>query len=52
MDDRSEGSDWDQTYRDLGYEWCRPCQEWHRPPECPINEAGEPVPVWSDWERE
>ena len=36
----TEGSDWDQTYRDAGYEWCRPCGEWHRPPECAIDELG------------
>jgi hypothetical protein len=36
------------TYRDAGYDWCRPCGEWHRPPECPINERGEPAPTWGD----
>jgi hypothetical protein len=35
--------DWSQSYRDLGYDWCRPCQEWHRPPECAIDQDGEPV---------
>jgi hypothetical protein len=39
----TEGSDWDQTYLDAGYEWCRPCREWHRPPECPIDEQGRPL---------
>jgi hypothetical protein len=37
---------WCQTYIDFGYIWCRPDEEWHRPPECPVNEAGEPDPWW------
>ncbi len=41
-------SDWDQVHRDLGYEWCRPCAEWHRPPECAIDEDGVPE---LDWEN-
>lgn len=31
---------WEQAYRDLGYAWCRPCAEWHRPPECWITDRG------------
>jgi hypothetical protein len=38
--------EWAQTYRDLGYAFCRPHQEWHRPPECAINQNGETVPWW------
>lgn len=34
--------EWAQTFRDCGYEWCRPCREWHRPPECWIDEQGRP----------
>lgn len=37
---------WCQTYIDSGYVWCRPHGEWHRPPECPVNAAGEPDPWW------
>lgn len=33
--------DWTQTYTELGYIYCRICQEWHRPPECYIE--GEAV---------
>lgn len=35
--------DWDQTLRELGYVDCRPCDEWHRPPECWITEEGTPA---------
>lgn len=34
---------WDQACLDLGYAWCRPCQEWHRPPECWIDQDGTPA---------
>ena len=44
VDDRE--NDWAQTYRDCGYEWCRPCAEWHRPPECAIDEQGRAL----DWD--
>lgn len=37
-----ERDEWAQTYRDTGYEWCRPCKEWHRPPECWIDPNGQP----------
>lgn len=40
--------EWAGTYRDIGYDWCRPCGEWHRPPECPIDEQGRAVPTWDD----
>ena len=48
--EQREGSDWDQTYIDAGYAWCRPHGEWHRPPECPIDESGNANPVWLDAE--
>lgn len=32
--------EWDLTYWDCGYSWCRPCTEWHRLPECPVDEEG------------
>jgi len=33
-----------------GYEWCRPCQEHHRPPECAINDRGEALaPCGCTW---
>lgn len=32
--------EWDQTFMDAGYSWCRPCGEWHRPPECAVDERG------------
>lgn len=34
--------DWDAVFRQVGYEYCRPCREWHRPPECAIDESGVP----------
>lgn len=43
-DDRDNG--WAQTYRDCGYTYCRPCGEWHRPPECAIDEHGRAL----DWD--
>lgn len=51
---RGEGSDWDQTYHDVGYEWCRPCREWHRPPECDIDEDGRSLDPSSgrSWDEE
>jgi hypothetical protein len=24
--------EWHQTYLACGYDWCRPCGEYHRPP--------------------
>jgi hypothetical protein len=38
--------EWAQTYRDCGYDYCRPCREWHRPPECAIDEQGRAL----DWD--
>lgn len=33
-----------------GYPWCRPCAEHHRPPECPVDETGEPLaPCGCTW---
>jgi hypothetical protein len=37
---------WHRTYLELGYEWCRPCREYHRPPECAIDEQGLPELDW------
>ena len=37
---------WTITHLAAGYVWCRPHEEWHRPPECAINEQGQAV----DWE--
>lgn len=35
----------------LGQPWCRPCGEHHRPPECPVNEAGESLaPCGHTWQ--
>lgn len=31
------------TYVSLGYPWCRPCGEHHRPPECDIDDQGRPL---------
>lgn len=33
---------WCRAYTDSGRRWCRPCREWHRGPECVIDEEGEP----------
>jgi hypothetical protein len=32
--------EWDQVLLDVGYINCRPCDEWHRPPECAIDDQG------------
>lgn len=32
--------EWAQTYRECGYDYCRPCSTWHPPPECWIDERG------------
>jgi hypothetical protein len=41
---------WNEAYRDAGYEWCRSCKEWHRPPECSIDEQGRPLdPEGKPW---
>ena len=37
------GDSWDAAYITMGYVWCRPHEEWHRPPECAINEQGQPL---------
>lgn len=39
-----EPESWDRTYAELGYTWCRPEQEWHRPPECSIEPDGATSP--------
>lgn len=28
------------AYVSMGYPWCRPCEDHHRPPECAIDELG------------
>lgn len=38
--------EWDQVMIDAGYAWCRPCDEWHRPPECAVALDGLPVHWW------
>jgi hypothetical protein len=36
---------------DLGYVWCRPCGEHHRPPECAIDERGSALaPCGCSWD--
>lgn len=46
-DDRKIENDdvdeWDQLLLSLGRIHCRPCAEWHRPPECWITEEGTPA---------
>jgi hypothetical protein len=44
---RPEDDEWAQTYRDAGYEYCRPHGEWHRGSECEIDENGDPDPWWN-----
>lgn len=36
-------NEWDQALIEAGYIPCRPCNEWHRPPECWITEEGIPA---------
>lgn len=43
MADQYAPDEWDQAHRDIGREWCRPCREWHRPPECTIDQDGSPT---------
>lgn len=43
---RPEQDEWHQVYLDTGYIWCRPHEEYHRPPECAITQSGETVPFW------
>lgn len=40
--------EWHQTYLDAGYVWCPAHGEYHRPPDCPIDETGQPNPPWAD----
>lgn len=35
--------EWDPVLISLGFVLCRPCNEWHRPPECWIDETGTPA---------
>lgn len=37
-----------QTMVDLGYTWCRPCREYHRPPECAILQDGSTAHWWDE----
>lgn len=41
-----EDDEWYQAMVDVGYAWCRPCREYHRPPECCIDQDGNAL----DWE--
>lgn len=38
--------EWGPTMNDLGYTWCRPCVDYHRPPECAIREDGATAHWW------
>jgi hypothetical protein len=44
--------EWDQLLIDSGYIYCRPHAEWHRPPECAIDQEGHALMScgcrWSD----
>jgi hypothetical protein len=46
--------EWHQVYLDAGYLYCRPEGEYHRPPECPIDEQGRALAwcgcAWTDVE--
>ena len=35
-------------YLSSGYPFCRPHDEHHRGPECPIDSLGRPAPTWED----
>ena len=35
-----DDDEWAAVHRALGKEWCRPCAEWHNPPECWIDTEG------------
>lgn len=35
------------------YPWCRPCEEHHRAPECPVDEQGRSLaPCGHPWEAD
>lgn len=35
----------------LDYPWCRPCEEHHRPPECPVDAQGRALaPCGHPWD--
>lgn len=38
-------------YLTFGYPYCRPCEEHHRAPECPVDEYGRPDSWWTRQER-
>lgn len=42
------GDDWGDTYVELGYTWCQPCGEYHRPPRCALRPDGT---IAHPWER-
>ena len=48
-DDAAElAAETDRWFEACGYYFCRPCGEYHRPPECAIDEDGVPELDWAD----
>jgi hypothetical protein len=43
----SEDDEWADAFWDAGYDYCRAHKDWHRPPECEIDENGNPDPSWN-----
>lgn len=48
MNQEPARDEWHQAYLDSGYDWCRPCREYHRPPECAIDQDGVPELEWDE----
>lgn len=43
----------DCDYLAVGYPWCRPCHEHHRPPECAVDEHGRSLaPCGHPWDTD
>ena len=47
-EDLRADDEWHQAHVDAGYDYCRSCKEYHRPPECAINEQGVPLDPWGE----
>jgi hypothetical protein len=45
-----DAGEWANAYQDIGYEYCRTCTDWHRPPECPVDDSGKPLHPWIRYE--
>lgn len=45
--------DADCLHFEVNYPWCRPCEEHHRAPECPVDEQGRSLaPCGHPWDED